>query len=318
MQAAIIKEQGQTPILGEFPEPKAQEGKLLINVSAVALSNVAKARSMGTHYSSAGSFPRVAGMDGVGTLTNGQRVYFINSVTGSLAKQALVAPEVLIPIPDGLDNQTAASIANPGMSSYAALVYRAKIQPGDVVLINGASGTAGSLAVKMAYALGAKQVIVTGRGNAALTATGADAILATDTFDLNESTGQKAYATELAAIIPAVTIVLDYLYGNTATIIINTLAQTIGANHTIRYVQIGSIAGVETPIPAAALRSSKLILMGSGFRSVDDTDILTSIERTFQLALENHWTVPIQNFTLDEIEKAWQASSNPRPIITIN
>lgn len=318
MKAAIIKGIGQAPTLSEISAPVSDQQSVLVNVKASALSNVTKARSMGTHYSSANDFPRTAGMDGVGTLANGKRVYFANSMTGSLAEQTLVDQKMLISLPDNLSDHMAAAIANPGMSSYAALVYRAQIKPGDVVLINGATGTAGVLAVAMAYTLGAEKVIVTGRGYEQLKSVNADAYLATDSFDLADQAGQVAYMNELGKLTTDVTIVLDYLFGDTATLIINSLAKTVGGAHRIRYIEIGAIAGQDAKISGAALRSSKIEIMGSGLRSVDMADMYTTLQNVFRLAAENQWNVPIATFTLDQISTAWSAPNAPRPVIAIS
>ena len=85
-----------------------------------------------------------------------------------------------VALPDGLDDVTAAAVANPGMSSWAALTARAKLVPGETVLINGATGSAGRLAVQIAKHLGAKKVIVTGRSSSrldALPVLGADEVI---------------------------------------------------------------------------------------------------------------------------------------------
>ena len=126
MKAAVITAAGQPPIYGDFREPVASQGMELITVAASALSQFSKARSSGTHYSSEGMFPSVAGVDGVGRTATGQRVYFVlpEAPFGSLAEKSLVRSGKCVAVPDGLDDVTAAAIANPGMSAWAALVER--------------------------------------------------------------------------------------------------------------------------------------------------------------------------------------------------
>lgn len=147
MRAAIVKEKGTPPVLGHFDPPVVTEGHVVVNVSAAALSRVSKFRSLGMHYSSEGNFPMVAGMDGVGTLEDGTRVYFAMPAWpyGSLAEQTMVSEKLIVHLPDGVDDVTAAAIANPAMSSWAALVFRAGFKSGQTVLINGATGASGSL-----------------------------------------------------------------------------------------------------------------------------------------------------------------------------
>jgi NADPH:quinone reductase-like Zn-dependent oxidoreductase len=183
MKAAIVAAAGRSPIFGEFNEPTSTQGMEVINVSASALSQFSKSRSSGTHYSSEGSFPAVAGADGVGLTEDGRRVYFVlpEAPYGALAGKSLVDKGHCVEIPDSLDDATAAAIANPGMSAWAALVERAHIQPGETVLINGATGSAGRLAVQLAKYLGAGKIIATGRNEGELKelrSLGADAVIA--------------------------------------------------------------------------------------------------------------------------------------------
>jgi NADPH:quinone reductase-like Zn-dependent oxidoreductase len=178
MKAAIVTELGKPPIFADFAEPAAADGEALIDVTAAPLSHVTRYRASGTHYSSAGSLPFVVGLDGVGR-HDGKRVYFIlpRAPFGSMAERTVVQASHLVPLPDGLDDATAAAIAIPAMSSWAALQERSKIAPGQVVLVNGATGFSGRLAVQVAKRLGAGKIIATGRNSAMLaelSALGAD------------------------------------------------------------------------------------------------------------------------------------------------
>ena len=87
-----------------------------------------------------GDFPFVAGIDGVGRLDDGRRVYFVlpRAPYGSMAEVSVVPSAQCIAVPDELDDVTAAAIANPGMSSWAAYAERARLRAGETVLVNGA------------------------------------------------------------------------------------------------------------------------------------------------------------------------------------
>ncbi len=128
------------------------QAKEIISVRAAALSNLTKARASGSHYSSAGIFPAVPGTDGVGLTQDGRRVYFAmpDAPFGSLAEFCPINSRRCVEIPDSLDDITAAAIANPGMSAWAGLVERAHLLAGETVLVNGATGTAGRVAVQLA------------------------------------------------------------------------------------------------------------------------------------------------------------------------
>src|ERR1700691_3726029 len=165
MKAAIVREAGKTPAYGDFREPVPGHGEVRINVTAAALSNVVRSRASGTHYSSSGDLPFVVGIDGVGRLDDGSRVYFVlpKPPLGSMSERTAVRSGQCVTLPDGLDDVTAAAIANPGMSAWAAMKERAKLAAGERGRGNGATGTAGRLAVQIAKYMGAKKVIATGR-----------------------------------------------------------------------------------------------------------------------------------------------------------
>lgn len=182
MRAAIVSAMGVAPTLGEMGLPVPLGGEQRIKVTAAAISHVTKARASGAHYSANDEFPFVVGVDGVGRLDDGSRVYFAlpRSPFGSMAEFAVADARLCLPLPDELDDFTAAAIANPGMSSWAALTERARLQRGETVLINGATGTSGRLAVQIAKWLGAGKILATGRNPIALEETrqsGADVIL---------------------------------------------------------------------------------------------------------------------------------------------
>ena len=138
MKAAIVQGAGQSPVYGEFAEPVPSAGESLISVTASAVSHLAKTRASGKHYSSSGQFPFVVGIDGVGRLEGGTRVYFAmpRPPYGSMAERTVVHSARYLPLPEGLDDVTAAAIANPGMSSWAAFKERAKLKAGETVLVN--------------------------------------------------------------------------------------------------------------------------------------------------------------------------------------
>ncbi len=216
MKAAMINQAGDMPVYGEFPDPQASERQVVITVKAAAISQLVKARAAGTHYSSTAAERFVPGIDGTGYLASGDPVYFLtfDMPWGSMAEKTLVARDGFVPLPATLDPVLAAAIANPGMSSWAALTRRAQLRQGETVLINGATGTSGGLAVRIARCLGAGKIIATGRNRDALEKLrheGADVTLTLD-----------ALSSELPALMAeGVDVVLDYLWGQSALAIMN-------------------------------------------------------------------------------------------------
>ncbi|TPW30778.1 zinc-binding alcohol dehydrogenase family protein [Martelella alba] len=314
MKAAKVTGPDSPPILSERPLPEPSDGLLRIHVSASAISQVTRSRAAGRHYSASAHYPFVPGVDGVGRTETGARVYFLfpQAPHGSLAEMTLATPDNLIPLPDSIDDVTAAALANPAMSSYAALTERARIQPGETVLINGATGTSGRLAVQIARHLGASHVIATGRNASALQelkALGADR-----TVSLAQA--PQALAADIGDVFSAgIDIVLDYLFGPSAETI---LAVASKFAHPLRYVEIGAIAGAEITLPGASLRASAITMMGSGFGSVAPERLRAAIVGVFAAFKPAGLKIATTTFPLEQIEQAW-ASDNPtsRTVITV-
>ena len=322
MKAAIVTAPGTTPIYGDFQLPVAQPGLELLHVHAAALSNLTKGRAAGSHYSSENVCPFVPGVDGVGTSADGRRLYFVMPETpfGAMAEQTLVDPRRTISVPDQLDSIAAAAIANPGMSCWAALVERARFQPGETVLINGATGSSGNVAVQLARQLGAKKVIATGRNAAELanlSALGADVVLPFD-FRPENPSGVEQFAAALAAEFEqGLDVVIDYLWGTSARTIIVAIARAVEDAHPVRYIQVGESSREPVDLPAAALRSSAIQIMGSGLKSVPLPKLLDAIRHTFDLATQGKLLVATHAVPLSGVAESWNSPGKPRLVYTL-
>jgi len=306
MKAAVVHAFDAPPCYTDFAEPVAGDGEKLVTVTAAALHPIVKGLASGTHYGSTGQLPFVAGVDGVGRLGDGSRVFFglARPPFGTFAEQSLAANWMTIPLPDKLDDATAAGIANPGMSSWVALSGRAKFVVGESVLILGATGVAGQLAVQIAKLRGARRVVAAGRNPAALAQLkelGADAVISLD----QERDGLvEAFRAEVSG---GVDVVLDYLWGAPAEAVFAAIAQK-GLSRSasrIRYVQIGNSAGATISLPAAVLRSSGLELLGSGFGSASLDQIGLAIVEFFSLIAERPIHFKIKTAKLEDVEALW-------------
>ncbi|MGA0599345.1 quinone oxidoreductase family protein [Caulobacter sp. KR2-114] len=301
MKAAVVEEAGRLPVYADFAEPVAGPAEVVVQVTASALSQLARGRAAGAHYSATGEYPFVAGVDGVGRLEDGQRVYFLlpRAPFGAMAQRTVVSDGQWAPLPDELDDVMAAVLANPGMSSWAALTERARLSPGETVLINGATGTAGRLAVKIARHLGAARVIATGRNLAVLQTLDADA-----TVPLSQD--EDAIEAILRAhFADGVDVVLDYLWGASARSILATAAKAGPAGVPIRFVQIGAAAGPEIALPAAVLRSSAIEMKGSGLGSVGLPRLMAAIDGVFRAASVAGLTLDYDAVPLAEVSSQW-------------
>lgn len=307
MKAAVVTAAGLEPVFGDFAEPVPAAGEVCVTVTAAAISQVAKARAAGSHYSAAGRFPFVAGIDGVGRLDDGSRVYFVmpRAPFGSMAERSVVAAERCLPLPDDLDDVTAAAIANPGMSSWAALTERARLRPGETVLVNGATGTSGRLAVQIARHLGAAKVIATGRnieGLREVAALGADVTIPLADAD-------AALPEQFAA---GVDVVIDYLWGGSAESLLIAAARAGRDAAPLRFVQVGSVAGADITLPGAVLRSSAIELMGSGIGSIPFDRLGAAIGAVLRAVKPAGLQIAVTPVPLADVEQAWPRDDSTR------
>jgi len=318
MKAALVESFEKLPQYAEFPDPVLQDGEVLVTVAASALSNLVKGQASGRHYSSGTVFPFVPGVDGVGRLADGTRVFFAfpRAPFGAMAELVPVQSHLAVPLPDDLDDVTAAAIANPGMSSWAGLSERARLVPGESVLINGATGVAGRLAVQIAKYLGAKHVVATGRNPAVLAelaALGADEMIPIDPATDLEPVFRETIGNY------GINVVLDYLWGPAAEQIIGAIAGH-GAPEgepRIRFVQVGSMASPTISLPAGALRSSGLELLGTGLGSISYERLVANIGELMAAVVPGGLRISADAVPLSEVETAWASESGGRIVFTM-
>ncbi|WP_237882386.1 quinone oxidoreductase family protein [Pseudomonas sp. PGPR40] len=312
MRAAFVSEFGSPPVFGDYPEPQADEGEMVVNVLAAPLSPIVKTLAAGKHYTSAGSAGFVPGIDGVGTDADGRRVYFLfpKSPFGSMAEKSLVSSDTVVPVPEGVTDERAAAVVTAGISSWVALTLRASFQRGETVLINGATGSAGGLAVQIAAYLGADKIIVTGRSKAKL------ALLpeSVEKIPLDEFADE-----ELRRVFSGkVDVVLDYLWGEPASRVIAAATAGRGSRlgeSRLRYIQLGSIAGETIPISAHSLRSSGLEILGSGIGSVSIRELVAAAGQLLAAIPAAGFDTPVTTLPLSAVAEAWDDESDNRRIV---
>jgi NADPH:quinone reductase-like Zn-dependent oxidoreductase len=315
MRAAVINALGEAPKYQDFRDPEPAEGEVLIQVRAAGLHPVVKARASGQHYSSAGMVPLIPGVDGVGITPNGRRVYFgvMRPPWGTMAELAPAPEGLQVPVPDELDSATAAAIANPGMSAWVSMRERGGLVAGETVLVMGATGVAGQLAVQVARWLGARRVIGAGRNVDALKGADVDAVIA---LNQPEEALREAFAVECAQ---GIDLVIDYLWGRPTELLLEALATGFKASATrrTRLVEVGTSAGPNITLPGAVLRSIDLHLLGSGFGSAALDKILAAIPELFRLAAERKLTIDVEPVPLAQVESAWNRSEKGRRLVFI-
>jgi NADPH:quinone reductase-like Zn-dependent oxidoreductase len=256
MRAAIVRSFEQAPQFDAIELP-AGEG-VVVDVLAAALSPRARSGAAGAHYASSSELPLVPGIDGVGRLPNGRRVYFVgaNDRFGTMAEQALANSRLAVELPESVSSALIAAGMLPAISSWVALTKRAPIQPGQSVLVLGATGTSGLLAVQIAKLLGAGSVIAVGRNAKSLERAkllGADQVIGLDEGEA------------IARAASEVDIVVDYLWGNvTSQLMPALLKQRKAESRALRWILIGSMAGDEIALSSVLLRKRNLQILGSG------------------------------------------------------
>jgi NADPH:quinone reductase-like Zn-dependent oxidoreductase len=323
MKAAVLHQLGQAPKYEDFPDPVPQnDSQVVITIKAASIKNLDKGRASGAHYAPHTKFPDVVGVDGVGVLPDGRRVYAMGG-TGMIAEKALVDKNRLVAVPEGIDDVTAAALPNAILGAALALTYRAGITPGKVVLVNGATGVTGKIAVQLAKHYGATRVIATGRNPSSLqslTALGADEVLSL-------SQDQNAFVSALKAIHTKtpIDIVIDYTWGTPVEWILHAVKG--GGLHTpyhpIRIVTVGNMAGDNMNLGSAQLRSSAIEIVGSGFGSLPPAAFATMnteiIPDLLKLAAGGGLHIDTQSVPLSDVEKAWHSHVHPgtRLVVTI-
>lgn len=309
MKAAVMYQQGEMPQYADVPEPVVKsDEELIISVKAAAIKHFDKSRAKGTHYS-AENQPKKAmliGGDGVGLLADGTKVYALGD--GMIAEKAIIDKRRMVKLPEGIDDASACALPNAVAGSAMALRFRAKMQTGETVLINGATGFTGKIAVQVAKHYGAKKIIVTGRNEQTLKSLltlGADETVLTTQNDEDFI----AQIRNIHSQTP-IDIMIDYLWGHTAELLLASLKGNGSFTHKTRFVSIGSITGDKIQLSAENLRSVDLQLSGSGVGSwtKDEMKLLFSeiLPEMFQLAAENKLKVDTIKVNLKDIEQLWE------------
>jgi NADPH:quinone reductase-like Zn-dependent oxidoreductase len=309
MRAAVVHTFDRPPRYGTFPAPGAAgEHEVLVDVVAAGLHPRVRSSADGSHYTSDGTLPIVPGIDGVGRTPQGDLLYFVlpDEAVGSMAEQALVDRRRAITLPAGTDPVAVAAGMNPGMSSWVALRRRVAFQAGGSVLVLGATGSAGQLAVQVARLLGASRVVGAGRDPQRLdllAALGADEVVSLDGDDAADRLGRAA---------SDVDVVLDYLWGPPTERAMRALltARTDRAA-ALAWVQIGSMAGQEIALPSFLLRAANLSILGSGQGSVTTAGIVAELPALAAQIASAALTVDPVPVPLAQVERAWHAPTAP-------
>jgi NADPH2:quinone reductase len=309
--AAIIDAPGAEPRLDSVVLPPRTSGTTLVAVTAAPLNPLDLVIASGTFHSARHEAPYVPGSECTGVVLESDRhqpgslvyaeCHAAPATPGAFARQVLIADEDLLPLPDGVDPVLAAAVGNAGTAAFMPLVEEAGLRPGETVLVLGATGAVGQLAVQVAHRYGAARVIGVARDRVTLgrlLTLGADAVV-----ELRAGEDNEELAARLLAAGGPVDVVLDGLYGVPLEAALRVCAQRA------RVVNIGNPSGATAHVPAGLLRGKQLTM--SGFAG------LHTPLRAKRAALTWLWTalacgelqVQVRTFPLEGFPAAWRAQA---------
>lgn len=315
MKAAVVASFTTPPAYADFPDPDPVAGTVEVRMLATGVHQLVRSVAAGSHYSTGDRLPFVAGVDGIAEL-DGRRVYTggCPDPYGTIAERTLVPSGWAVPVPDALPTELAAAVVNPAMSSWMPLADRG-VPTGGTALVLGATGASGSLAVRIALHHGAGRVVAAGRDPAAL-----ERVCADDRV-VGVRIGEDPAATT-AALVAALEggpdVVLDYLWGPVAVAAFDALrsGSLQHGGRTVRYVQIGSLAGRTVELDAAILRARRIEVTGSGGGSIDPALLFAELPRLLDAVVTEGLEVPVRTAELADVERAWTTDGPGRLVIT--
>jgi len=322
MSAAVIIRHGDRPEHMRRPVPSRGAGQALVRVSAAPISPLDLLCASGESYFGKPQLPYVPGVQGVGTvvegesLSAGQRVWFscdagMKAGDGSMAAFCVIDEAAALPLPDGVSDDLVAALGLSSIAAWMALTWRGHLQPGEQVLVLGASGAVGQVAVQAARLLGAGRVIAAARDRQALDralAQGADA-----TVDLSSNSVDEVYGRIMAACEGPLHLVIDPLWGQPAEAAARALA-TEG-----RLVNIGSSAGATARFESATVRSRLHNILGYTNNALAPEQKAQALNTILAYAAAGQCTVEREIVPLTHAGQAWerQSASAGRKLILV-
>jgi NADPH:quinone reductase-like Zn-dependent oxidoreductase len=313
--AALLREYGRPPEPSRHRLPEVGPGDVLVRVTAAAVAPLDLLCATGASYFGPPPLPYVPGVQGVGVVVRGDgpgpgtRVWFSTEAgmrpgDGSLAEAAVVPADRLVPLPPGVPDVDAAALGLSAVAAWVALTSRAQLRAGDRVLVLGAGGVVGQVAVQVAALLGAAVVVAASRRAAARERAlrrGATAAVDLAGADVDELERRMR-----AAAGGEVDLVLDPVCGDASTAALRVLAE-----HG-RLVNLGSAGGGTASFASAALRSGSHSILGYTNTTLTPERRAEALTRVLELAAAGRCAVDAEPFALADVSAAWtRAGGSP-------
>lgn len=316
MKAAVVNDFKEAPKVSVIETPKPAAKEQTVHVLAAAVYPRVRSQANGTHYTSTGELPFVPGLDGVGQTETGQTGYFIasNAKYGALAEKTVIDHHRFIPLGNDIDAARVAAGMNPAMSAWMSIKVRVGDLTGKKVMILGATGAAGQMAVQISRYLGASEVIGVGRNQTKLAAL--SELGATQTISLRDDQESLRVAFTAAADVD---VVLDYLWGTAASTAMKVMLPA-RQNHSqqLLWIEIGSMSGADMVLPSAALRSVNLNLVGSGQGSINARQYLAELPELAQLISAGQFKIASTTMPLTELNETNWNDVTKRVVYTMD
>ena len=314
MRAAVVRELGAPPEVAELPGPEPGDGEVVLEVVAAALNPLDVAVAAGRFYGGHPPLPYVPGAEAVGRVDESAGLVWTSggglgvAKNGTLAERVAVARGRLVPVPDGVDPALAVALGIAGIAGWLPVAWRTPVREGETVLVLGATGAVGLVALQAAKLLGAGRVVAAGRnpdGLARALDLGAD-----DSVQLGDGPNLVEALRE-ACGEGGPTLIVDPLWGD---VVVTALEV---APPRARVVHIGQSAGAEAPLPSRLVRGKELEIYGYSNFTVPHDVLEHEYARLVRHAASGEIRVDFDELGLDEIASAWQrqASSPGRKLV---
>jgi len=300
MRAAVLHSHGAVPEVGEFRDPGSEDGAELLELRAAALNPIDIRVAGGQFPLERYETPYVAGKEGVGARADGSLVYFeyTRKPFGAFGERTLIEAGSGYDVPDGLEPELAVCLGVSGLAAWLGLEWRGRLAPGETVLVLGASGVVGQIAIQAAKLMGAARVVAAARDAEALERArdlGADALVS-----LRDDVDDLSGSLRAASGGDGFDLALDPLWGDPAKAAIGAM-KPFG-----RVVSLGQSAGAEATLTSQSIRSTPIDLLGyTNYTAGEDRKAAAYAEMAGHAA-RGEITVRIERIGLDDVPEAWQ------------
>lgn len=304
MRAIVVTRHGQPPVVTDRQPPSAEDGMVLVDVTAAPLTPLDLLLASGTSYFGPPRLPYVPGVQGVGRLVDepGRRVWFTTSAgmapaDGSMAQRVAVDPARMTTVDHDVPDTLVGALGLSAVAAHRALA-RGRFCPGDRVAVLGAGGVVGQVAVALASAWGADEVVAVTRGSAA--AENARALGASHVVDSEGTTPDELADSIRDAVPDGVSLTIDPVWGQPAAAMLTTMAS--GGRH----VNLGDAAGETAPLSSAVVRSRALEVLGYTNVGLAWGEQVAALDDVLALAADGRLQISVHPVGPTALPDAWR------------